>query len=134
MCFFLEITKVIRRYSLLPLLIVSMWYPFQRISLKLRRFHLNLVEQRASLMWILVPLGKIIVVFSKPWIKSTGLDIVLTLDLTNNKLKKYFLWWKIVCIEAQSTRHAFILNIVWCIKVWERSMYLFVREKIKYFF
>ena len=66
--------------------------------------------------------------------QSTWPNIVLTLDLTNNKLEKYFLSWRIVYVEAQSTRHAFTLNVVWCIKVWERSMYLFVRNKIEEFF
>ena len=35
---------------------------------------------------ILVPLGKTIVALSKPWIRSIGLDMVLTLDFSNVKL------------------------------------------------
>ena len=74
-------------------------------------------------MWILVSLNKIIVVFLKPWIKSIGPDIVLTLNLTNGKLEKYVLSQMIVCVVAQSARHASTLDVVWCIKIWERSMY-----------
>ena len=75
-------------------------------------------------MWILVPLGKIIVALLKPWIQSIGPDIVLILDLTNDKLEKYFLWQRIVCVATQSVGHASTLDVIWCIKVWERSMYL----------
>ena len=75
-------------------------------------------------MWILVPLGKIIVVILECWIKFTGPDTVLTLDLPNDMLEKYFLSRRIVCVVAQSIRHASTLDVVWCTKVWERSMYL----------
>ena len=51
-------------------------------------------------MWILVPLGKIIVALPEPWIKSIRHDIVLTLDLTNDKLEKYFLSQRIVCCST----------------------------------
>ena len=79
-------------------------------------------------MWILVPLGKIIVAFPKPWIKPIGLDIVLILNLTNDKSEKYFLS-RSMCVVAQSIRHVSTLNDVWYIKVWEISMYLFVKKK-----
>ena len=63
-------------------------------------------------MWILVPLGKIIVALPEPWIKSIGLDIVLILDLTNDKSEKCFLSRRSMCVVAQSIRHASTLNDV----------------------
>ena len=62
-------------------------------------------------MWILVPLGKIIVALPEPRIKSIGPDIVLTLDLPKDMLEKYFLSLRIVCVVAQYARHAFTLDV-----------------------
>ena len=70
-------------------------------------------------MWILVPLGKIIVAISEHWIKFTGLDTVLTLDLTNNKLEKYFLSRRIVCYDTTCKA---------CIYIRCRMMYQGMRE------
>ena len=77
-------------------------------------------------MSILVPLGKIIVAIPEPWIKSTRPDIVLRLDLTNNKLEKYFFYPKGLCVLWHNFQdmYASTLDVVWCIKVWEISMYL----------
>ena len=48
----------------------------------------------------------------KPWIGFTKLDIVFTLIDANVKFKKYFLFQRIVCVVAQSTRHISSLCVV----------------------
>ena len=70
-------------------------------------------------MWILVLLGKIIVALPKPWIKSTGPDIVLTLDFPNDMLEKYFLSRRIVCYDTTCKA---------CIYIRCRMMYQGMRE------
>ena len=51
---------------------------------------MDLTEYKASLIWNIVPHGKIIVALPKPSIKFAGPDIVFTLASTNVMWEKYF--------------------------------------------
>ena len=76
-----------------------------RISLKLSKFLLNLLEYKASFMWNLVPFGSIMFAFPEPSTKFVVSDIVLTLAFINVNSNKYLLSQNIVSVVAQSARH-----------------------------
>ena len=86
---------------------------FLRISLKLSKFLLDLLEYNASFIWNLVPFGSTMFALPEPSIKFDVPDIVLTLVFVVIKLKKYIFSRSIVCVVAQSVRHtspSFILK------------------------
>ena len=54
----------------------------------------------------MVPFGRIMFTLSEPSIKFAIPDMVLTLAFVNIKYRNYLLSRRIVCVIAQSTRHA----------------------------
>ena len=112
-CFWHEIIEVMQSNLQLLSLDVSMWYPFWRISLKLSRF---LLEYKASFIYNFVPFGNMILALPEPSIKLAEQDIIVTLDLANIKLWKYFLFRRIVCVVALSTKHPSLLFTKWLFK------------------
>ena len=69
-----------------------------RISLKLSKFLVDLLEYNASLIWNLVPFGSIMFALSKPSIKFAIPNMVLILTFVNVKSRKYLLSRRIMCV------------------------------------
>ena len=71
-----------------------------RISLKLSKFLLDLLEYKTSFTWNLVPFGSIMFSFLEPSTKFVVPDVVLTLAFINVNLRKYVLSQRIMCVVA----------------------------------
>ena len=72
-------------------------------------------EYNASLIWNLVPFANNMFALSEPSIKFVMPYMVLILSFVNVKSREYLLSQRIVCLVAQSIRHAspsFILRSI----------------------
>ena len=76
-----------------------------RISLKLRKFIVDLLECNTSLIWNLVPFRSIMFAFPKPSTKLVVPYMILSVAFVKVKSKKYILSRRIVCMVTQSARH-----------------------------
>ena len=101
-----ETTWVMYMYSVPCLLIVSKWYPLRCISLKQRRFLIDLGEYRAILICKGILFCNTNAALSESSIRSDDPAMVVINAFLINKEIKYIFFIKIVWVVPQSIIHS----------------------------